>query len=272
MRLINFPHLLGQKKLGVNKTGRYLKKVLKNEFIDIKCNNSIRNRYPNMVNNLWKLYRENIFYSKKINIGGDHSMSIATVADSLNRTEEGELKVLWFDAHPDINTYRSSPSKNFHGMPLSFLTGLDENDDFSFIINKLPIQNIMYIGIRDINKYEQKIIDKYNIWTITPDEINDDPQECYQIMKSFVGNDPFHLSFDVDCLDPSIIPCTGTPVKNGLQLEQTKDIIDKLLDRHNLINMDITELNLEIGTEYQQLISLDNFLYLFDKHFEEKNN
>ena len=272
MRLINFPHLLGQKRLGVNKNGKYLKKVLKNEFIDVRCNNSIRNGYPNMVNNLWKLYRENIFHEKKINIGGDHSMSIATVADSLNRTEEGELKVLWFDAHPDINTYQSSPSKNFHGMPLSYLTGLDENDDFSFIINKLPIQNIMYIGIRDINKYEQKIIDKYDIWTITPDEVNDDPEECYQIMKSFVGNDPFHLSFDVDCLDPSIIPCTGTPVKNGLQLEQTKDIIDKLLDRHNLINMDITELNLDIGSKYQQLTSLDNFIYLFDKHFEEKDN
>ena len=272
MRLINFPHLLGQKRLGVNKNGKYLKKVLKNEFIDVRCNNSIRNGYPNMVNNLWKLYRENIFHEKKINIGGDHSMSIATVADSLNRTEEGELKVLWFDAHPDINTYQSSPSKNFHGMPLSYLTGLDENDDFSFIINKLPIQNIMYIGIRDINKYEQKIIDKYDMWTITPDEVNDDPEECYQIMKSFVGNDPFHLSFDVDCLDPSIIPCTGTPVKNGLQLEQTKDIIDKLLDRHNLINMDITELNLDIGSKYQQLTSLDNFIYLFDKHFEEKDN
>ena len=111
-KLINFPHLLGQKKLGVNKTGRYLKKVLANDFVDVKCNNSIRNRYPNMVNNLWKLYRENILHNNKINIGGDHSMSLATVADSLNRTEEDQLKVLWFDAHPDINTYQSSPSKN----------------------------------------------------------------------------------------------------------------------------------------------------------------
>jgi arginase len=199
-------------------------------------------------------------------------MSIATVADSLNRTKDGELKVLWFDAHPDINTYKSSPSKNFHGMPLSYLTGLDNNDDFSFIINKLPIQNIMYIGIRDINKYEQKIINKHDMWYLTSDEINDDHKYSYDLIKSFIGNDPFHLSFDVDCLDPSIISSTGTPVKNGLELEQTKYIIDKLLDKPNLINMDITELNLDIGTEYQQLSSLDNFLYLFDKEFEEKDN
>ena len=199
-------------------------------------------------------------------------MSIATVADSLNRTKDGELEVLWFDAHPDINTYKSSPSKNFHGMPLSYLTGLDNNDDFSFIINKLPIQNIMYIGIRDINKYEQKIINKHDMWYLTSDEINDDHKYSCDLIKSFIGNDPFHLSFDVDCLDPSIISSTGTPVKNGLELEQTKYIIDKLLDKPNLINMDITELNLDIGTEYQQLSSLDNFLYLFDKEFEEKDN
>ena len=66
-------------------------------------------------------------------------MSLATVADSLNRTEEDQLKVLWFDAHPDINTYQSSPSKNFHGMPLSYLTGLDENDrsEVKILTNKI---------------------------------------------------------------------------------------------------------------------------------------
>ena len=269
-KLINFPHLLGQKKLGVNKTGRYLKKVLSNDFVDVKCNNSIRNRYPNMVNNLWKLYRENIFHNNKINIGGDHSMSLATVADSLNRTEEGQLKVLWFDAHPDINTYKSSPSKNFHGMPLSYLTGLDENDDFSFIVNKLNINNIMYIGIRDINKFEKKIIDYYNIWYISPEEFNNDPLKSYDYIKSFIGNDPTHLSFDVDSLDPSLLPCTGTVVKNGLLLEETKIVIDKLHDRKNIINMDITELNLDLGNKDEQIKSLNNFTYLFDKYLKKK--
>lgn len=271
MRLINFPHLLGQKKIGVNKNGKYLKQVLNNNLIDIKCNNSVRNKYQNMINNLWNLYRENIFHKDKINIGGDHSMSIATVADSLNRTPPEELKVLWFDAHPDINTYRSSPTKNFHGMPLSFLTGLDENDDFSFIVNKLPIKNIMYIGIRDINRYEQKIINRYDMWNLTSQQVNNEPEYCHAVIKSFIGNNPFHLSFDVDCLDPYIIPCTGTPVENGLELKQTKYIIDKLLEYPNLINMDITELNLELGTEEQQLSSLNNFLYLFDKYLKKKD-
>ena len=96
--------------------------------------------------------------NKKINIGGDHSMAIATVADSLNRVPPGKLKVIWFDAHPDINTYKSSISKNYHGMPLGYLTGLCKSHYFPFITNYLNFENLLYIGIRDIDEYEKKII------------------------------------------------------------------------------------------------------------------
>ena len=62
-------------------------------------------------------------------------MSIATVSDSMERY--ADLRVIWVDAHCDINTYEKSSSKNYHGMPLSFLSGLDKNDSFDFIKNKL---------------------------------------------------------------------------------------------------------------------------------------
>ena len=77
-------------------------------------------------------------------------MAISTVDSSLNKYKD--LKVIWIDAHPDINSFKSSKTKNFHGMPLSFLTGMDYNPKFNFIKNILPIKNILYIGIRKINK------------------------------------------------------------------------------------------------------------------------
>lgn len=270
-KLINFPHLLGQRKVGVNKTCKYLKKIFANDFVDVKCNNSTKHKYNNMVNNLWNLYRTNILYENKINIGGDHSMSLATVADSLNRTKENELKVIWFDAHPDINTYKSSPSKNFHGMPLSYLTGLDINRDFSFITNRLSLDNILYVGIRDINRYEKKVIKYFDMSYISSKEFNSNPLDSYKYIKSFIGDDPVHLSFDVDCLDPSIIPCTGTAVKDGLLLEETKFIIDELSENKNIINMDITELNLELGDKEDKVKSLNNYVYLFDKYLKKIN-
>ena len=113
-------------------------------------------------------------------------------------------------------------------MPLSYLTGLDINRDFSFITNRLSLDNILYVGIRDINRYEKKVIKYFDMSYISSKEFNSNPLDSYKYIKSFIGDDPVHLSFDVDCLDPSIIPCTGTAVKDGLLLEETKFIIDEL--------------------------------------------
>ena len=110
--IIYFPHKLGQLKNGVQYTPIYLKKIVTNRYIDVKCNNSCTNKDFHLKNNLENLYEINSKISSlKINIGGDHSMSIATVANSLNIYKDN-LKVLWFDAHADINTYESSLTKN----------------------------------------------------------------------------------------------------------------------------------------------------------------
>ena len=289
--LILFPHRLGQMKNGVQNTPLFLQKLLKNNcrevrsflpvdiegeipkvryrkvrYTIVECNNSDKNKYKNMVHNLKNLYISNqSILGRKINIGGDHSMSIATLADSLNKFADKDLKVLWFDAHPDINTYESSESKNFHGMPLSYLTGLNENPDFSFIQHKLNFNNLMYIGIRDIDCYEKKIIGEKNIKYITCDEINDDWNKSLEKIIKFTANNPIHLSFDVDCMDPEIIPCTGTTHGNGLNLMNTKKILDRLVHA-NIINMDLTEINLELGNEEEQKKTISNTLHLFDKY------
>lgn len=266
--LILFPHRLGQLRSGVQNAPLYFKKILKNNSMIIDCNNSDINKYRNMTNNLQNLYLFNSEISeRKINIGGDHSMSLATVADSLNKFPENDLKVIWFDAHPDINTYESSESKNFHGMPLGYLTGLGKNSDFSFIINKLSFDNLMYIGIRDIDKYEKEIIDEKNIKYISCDEVNNNLDKSLDKIYEFIGNNPIHLSFDVDCMDPEIIPCTGTRYDNGLNLVNTKIILDKLFDT-NIVNIDITEINLELGNKEERDKTISNTLHLFDKYLD----
>jgi arginase len=265
--IIYFPHKLGQLKNGVQKTPFHFKKILKNNSITIKCNNSKQN-IKNMANNLHKLYNCNqMIQGRKINIGGDHSMSIATVADSLNRYRQNKLKVLWFDAHPDINTYESSISKNFHGMPLAYLTGLCSSNYFPFIVNKLNFNNIMYVGIRDIDDYEKQIIDEYNIKYISCDEINNNVEQSLDKIFNFIDNNHVHLSFDVDSMEPSIIPCTGTRYNGGLNLINTKRILDKLVDT-NIVNIDITEINLELGDKEERKKTISNTLHLFDKYLD----
>jgi len=263
-RIILFPNRLGQKLHGVEKSPIRIKQFLSNnnDFHHINCRQ--RDTNMNLIKNLKKLYTINSrIHIPKVNIGGDHSMSIATVADSLNKYPK--LKVLWFDAHADINTRKSSYSNNYHGMPLSFLTGLDYHKNLNFIKENLEMHRIMYIGLRDLDIYESKIIINNNINRISVNDIRFNNTGSINKILNFVGNDPIHLSFDVDVMDPSVICSTGTAVNDGLYFDETKRILDMLINKR-IVNMDITELNLDIGNNNERFMSLNNTLNLFENY------
>lgn len=255
MNIIYFPHKLGQKKNGVQDSYKLFNLVGK----VVECKNDGDHLFENLKN----LYEANANSNQpNLNIGGDHSMAIASVADSLNKYDN--LKVLWFDAHPDINTYEKSESKSYHGMPLSFLTGLDKNDNFPYIKKHLDFKNLLYIGIRDIDDYEAEVIKKYNIQYIKCEEVNKNPYETLKEIHHFIGENPYHISFDVDGLDPCYIPCTGTAVKDGMDLYRVKYIMDNI-DTENLVNMDLTELNFELGDADEQFKTMENVKYVLER-------
>ena len=275
--IIFFSHSLGQSKAGVELSPNYLNPFISQNIscYDVSTKNNLDNNKNNELfyNNIINLYyTNNEIIGNRINIGGDHSMAIATVANSLNKYKN--LKVLWFDAHPDINTLESSISKNYHGMPLSFLTGLDNDINFKFIKNTLKFENLMYVGIRDIDKYEKEIIDKYNIKYINANDFNYKYNESTKKVYNFVKESKVHISFDVDGLDPYYMPSTGTAVPNGLNMYLVKNVLENLLEQSineqiNICNVDITELNLEIGTKQEQYNSIANVLYIFEKYFKK---
>lgn len=257
--IILFPHRFGQRRPGVDKTPYFIKSLLhpNSNIVESAVGKDIHI-------NLYNLYQTNVLISgPRVNIGGDHSMSIATVADSIRRYPD--LKVIWMDAHADINTYDHSNTKNFHGMPLSILTGIEKESKLNFIRNRISPNNIMYIGVRDIDLFEQKIISEYEMRVVTIEEIHENPSAAWENIIHFIGNSPVHFSFDVDVLDPSVIPSTGTSVSNGLRLEPCKKIIDNM-SRQRLISVDLTELNLTIGHVEERAKSLIHFCFLFKNY------
>ena len=254
--VILFPHRGGQLKTGVEKAPFIFKHFFNNTLNVIETETDEKYFF----NNIKNLYYENKkIHGRRINFGGDHSMSIATVADSLNRYNK-ELKVLWIDAHCDLNTYESSDSKNYHGMPLSFLTGLDYNSNFDFIKNNLSFDNLMYIGIRDIDPFEKEQLEKYNIKYVKTDQL----KESYDMINRFVGSSPLHVSFDVDSMYHRDIPCTGTPVNGGIPLNQGIELIKFLMNK-NIVSFDITEINLDLGNSINKITSFNNIIRLFKK-------
>jgi arginase len=192
-------------------------------------------------------------------------MAIATIAHSLNNYDD--LKVIYFDAHADINTLEKSESKHYHGMPLSFVTGLDDDKKFRFIKNKLKFENLLYIGSRCLDKFEVDEIYKQNIKYLTSDDINNNYEDSINKIVDFVGNSPLHISFDVDAIDPEYIPSTGTPVKNGVDLQTAINTLDVLRTK-KLVSLDITELNLKLGTSSESKKSIKNTLRLFNAFLE----
>ena len=185
-------------------------------------------------------------------IGGDHSQSFSTISALLKHYPN--LKVLWLDAHADINTRETSYSNNIHGMPVAGLLGIMKREDWndSWLISHLRPENIIYLGIRDIDPGEKKIIQKYNIENYPMKLIKRQGiEKTLSKIRQKWKDEPIHLSFDIDALDSSLVPATGTPVSDGISLEDALKIIEEL--KSDLVSFELTEFNPDLAKTEEEL-------------------
>ncbi|KAL0254940.1 Arginase, catabolizes arginine to ornithine and urea [Diplodia seriata] len=188
-----------------------------------------------------------------LTLGGDHSIAIGSISGTAKAIRERlgrEIAVIWVDAHADINTPESSDSGNIHGMPVAFLTGLakeDKEDMFGWIKEDqmISVKKLVYIGLRDVDKGEKKILRDNGIKAFSMHDI--DRHGIGKVMDmalGWIGSDtPIHLSFDVDSLDPQFAPSTGTPVRGGLTLREGDYIAECVAETGSLIALDLVEVN-----------------------------
>ena len=101
--------------------------------------------------------------------------------------------------------------------------------------------------MRSVDPYELSIINRHKIRYLTSENVNQDPAYCNHLITQFLDNDPFHLSFDVDAFDPSIIPHTGNLVNDGMMWIQGINVLNYLMRSPGLYNMDLTEINPEVN-------------------------
>lgn len=202
---------------------------------------------------------------KPIFLGGDHSMAIGTVSAMLEKYDD--LFVIWIDAHADINTSETTLSNNIHGMPVAQLTDLEPKYKFDWIKKHLHFDNLLYIGIRDVDCGEIEFIKQHNIKTITVDDIKiNGIEKITKMIKEIIVDKPLHISLDVDGIDPKYIPSTGTSVNDGLELDDIAYLISKM--GNNLKSLDIVELNPMIGTSDDIKKSIDNTVYLIEQYIK----
>ena len=183
-------------------------------------------------------------------LGGDHSIAMGTVAGTASyfRDRGESLGLIWFDAHGDMNVPGVSPSGNVHGMPLAHLLGKGDSDLRNILgfYPKVKAENVALIGIRDIDAGERKLIQDAGIHAFTMREIDEHGMATVARRAMEIVNDGtagFHVSFDVDGCDPTVIPGSGTLVPGGVSFREAHLLMEYCADNGNLMSLEVVELN-----------------------------
>lgn len=182
--------------------------------------------------------------------GGDHSLSIGSIAGvaSWARERSEEFGLLWFDAHPDMNTPQTTPSGNIHGMGLATALGYGDErlTGLGGPAPKVRAENVVLIGVRNVDPGERDRVLKSGINVLTMRDIDERGivsvlEEALAIVqRDTIG---FHVSWDMDFVDPKAAPGVGTPARGGVNYREAHLALELVNDTDGLISMDCVETN-----------------------------
>jgi arginase len=184
-------------------------------------------------------------------LGGDHSVaagSVSGVAEFYRRREQ-KVGLIWIDAHSDINTPETSPSGNVHGMPLAALLGLGPAPLANLYGHapKIAAENAVLIGVRNIDAAERENIRRagmahvYTMRDIDERGMRAVMEEALQAAGN--GTAGYHVSLDMDWIDPEDAPGVGTPVRGGATYREAHLAMEILADDCRLLSFEIVEVN-----------------------------
>lgn len=226
------------------------------------------------VNNIYDKVSKSVSESIKsgffpVVLSGDHSSAGGSIAGIKMAKPKSKLGVIWIDAHADLHTPYTTPSGNMHGMPLSISIG-DDNEDCKVheidektmkqwshlkwlgkISPKVLPEDIVFISLRDFEKEERCLIEKYDMKVISTNEVRrKGPENIVRAALRYLSDcTDIYISFDVDALDSSISKGTGTPVGNGLREREAEDLISKFMQNRKVCCFEITEVNPTLDKE-----------------------
>jgi len=183
-------------------------------------------------------------------LGGDHSVAMGTVAGMsahFRKTDE-KIGLIWIDAHADMNTPQSSPSGNVHGMPLACIVGLGP-PELTGLDGPAPMvepRNVAIIGLRSVDEIERLNVRGAGVHPFTMRDI--DERGLKSVMREAIeratrGTAGFHLSFDMDAVDPVEAPGVGTPVRGGMTYREAHLAMETVCDSGRMTSIEVVEVN-----------------------------
>lgn len=237
-----------------------------NKFPNAKYIDGVYQVLKNVYSTVESLRMEKKF---PIILAGDHSTAAGTIMGIKAAEPKKRLGVIWIDAHADLHTPYTTPSGNMHGMPLAMVTQLDNLDcqvnepseetitywekiktiggDFPKI---LP-SDIVFISVRDTEEPENYLIKTHGIKNFKTSEVRSKgiTQIAKETLELLGDCDQIYISFDVDSLDSSISMGTGTPVPDGLTVEEAIQLNAELIMDKRVCCWEIVEVNPTLDSE-----------------------
>jgi len=179
-------------------------------------------------------------------LGGDHSVAHGTISGVADGLKDQPKKLIWVDAHGDLNDIDTSFTGNRHGMPVNALLGFALKGDPFEQFKSLPKTDVVFIGLRDLDPEEINLIERedikiYDMETVRRMGIDQVMSE----VREFVGDDQVMCSYDIDAMDSTLCPGTGTPVADGLNMDEANVILSELC-KTNLRSFELVEINVDL--------------------------
>ena len=188
--------------------------------------------------------------STPIVLGGDHSIATGSVAGlaALYRKREKRVGVIWFDAHGDMNTPESSPSGNIHGMPFAAILGRGPREltHISGFAPKVYAEDCVLIGARSVDPDEAVALKASGIRVITMRELDERGMSAVMDEAMSLASQRtagFHVTMDMDFVDPDYAPGVGTPVPGGPTYRESHLAMEKVADSGKMLSFELTEVN-----------------------------
>ena len=177
-------------------------------------------------------------------LGGDHSISVGTIAGV---TQQQPAGVLWIDAHGDFHTGESSPSHNIHGMALALLLGrgYPELVEIGGPGATLQPSDVVMIGVRDVDMGERQSLRESGLTVYTMRDVDERGMGVIaaEALIKLGHRNRLHVSLDIDALDPQTSPGAGTLVPGGLTYREAQLLMEIIADSGRLSSLDIVEIN-----------------------------
>jgi arginase len=183
-------------------------------------------------------------------LGGDHSIAVGSVSGMSRHFQktQGKMGLIWIDAHADMNTPATSPSGNIHGMPLACLIGLGPREliHMSGSVPAVDPAKVALVGIRSVDDVERLSVRGTGVHAFTMRDIDERGmvsvmQEAIKIATTDTAG--FHLSVDMDALDPREAPGVGTPVRGGITYREAHLAMELICDSGAMTSLEIVEVN-----------------------------